>query len=99
MCRRPPRSTRTYTLFPYPTLFRALDSLGREIGACKRVAASVIVIGDRLSQGVQLGKRKCAAFALGHQRVQRVGIEACVAADRDACHGKWGGVEIGRAHV
>src|SRR3546814_110734 len=24
MIRRPPRSTRTYTLFPYPTLFRAL---------------------------------------------------------------------------
>src|SRR3546814_16623014 len=23
MIRRPPRSTRTYTLFPYPTLFRA----------------------------------------------------------------------------
>src|SRR3546814_1139010 len=24
MIRRPPRSTRTYTLFPYPTLFRSL---------------------------------------------------------------------------
>src|SRR3546814_1115600 len=24
MVRRPPRSTRTYTLFPYPTLFRSL---------------------------------------------------------------------------
>src|SRR3546814_17380333 len=24
MCRRPPRSTRTDTLFPYPTLFRSL---------------------------------------------------------------------------
>src|SRR3546814_12148187 len=23
--RRPPRSTRTYTLFPYPTLFRSID--------------------------------------------------------------------------
>src|SRR3546814_12022436 len=29
MIRRPPRSTRTYTLFPYTTLFR---SLGRTIG-------------------------------------------------------------------
>src|SRR3546814_16377304 len=26
MLRRPPRSTRTYTLFPYPTLFRSLPS-------------------------------------------------------------------------
>src|SRR3546814_8518579 len=27
MIRRPPRSTRTYTLFPYTTLFRSLSSL------------------------------------------------------------------------
>src|SRR3546814_20648167 len=25
MTHRPPRSTRTYTLFPYPTLFRSLE--------------------------------------------------------------------------
>src|SRR3546814_9535823 len=29
MIRRPPRSTRTDTLFPYTTLFRSLASLGR----------------------------------------------------------------------
>src|SRR3546814_1104170 len=29
MMRRPPRSTRTDTLFPYPTLFRSTESLGR----------------------------------------------------------------------
>src|SRR3546814_18138201 len=28
MLRRPPRSTRTYTLFPYTTLFRSLARLG-----------------------------------------------------------------------
>src|SRR3546814_16633004 len=28
MIRRPPRSTRTDTLFPYTTLFRRLDALG-----------------------------------------------------------------------
>src|SRR3546814_2309451 len=28
MIRRPPRSTRTYTLFPYPTLFRSLERIG-----------------------------------------------------------------------
>src|SRR3546814_6338624 len=27
MIRRPPRSTRTYTLFPYTTLFRSLESI------------------------------------------------------------------------
>src|SRR3546814_4014787 len=29
MLRRPPRSTRTDTLFPYPTLFRSLLHIGR----------------------------------------------------------------------
>src|SRR3546814_6340978 len=41
MIRRPPRSTRTDTLFPYPTLFRSLHALTR--GA----AALVDVLGDR----------------------------------------------------
>src|SRR3546814_14140890 len=27
MIRRPPRSTRTYTLFPYTTLFRSFDTI------------------------------------------------------------------------
>src|SRR3546814_21120159 len=30
MIRRPPRSKRTDTLFPYPTLFRALGEIGEE---------------------------------------------------------------------
>src|SRR3546814_13383578 len=30
MIRRPPRSTRTYTLFPYTTLFRSADDVGVE---------------------------------------------------------------------
>src|SRR3546814_14709712 len=29
MIRRPPRSTRTDTLFPYTTLFRSLEAIGR----------------------------------------------------------------------
>src|SRR3546814_3963789 len=33
MIRRPPRSTRTDTLFPYTTLFRSLRSGGRRRGA------------------------------------------------------------------
>src|SRR3546814_9537802 len=30
MIRRPPRSTRTYTLFPYTTLFRSAQGSGRD---------------------------------------------------------------------
>src|SRR3546814_19263850 len=33
MIRRPPRSTRTDTLFPYTTLFRSVDVIGR--GCCR----------------------------------------------------------------
>src|SRR3546814_3740096 len=32
MIRRPPRSTRTDTLFPYTTLFRSKDKFGAEVG-------------------------------------------------------------------
>src|SRR3546814_21043932 len=39
MIRRPPRSTRTYTLFPYTTLFRS--AAGYYIGA-KRLKPSVL---------------------------------------------------------
>src|SRR3546814_8864425 len=39
MIRRPPRSTRTDTLFPYPTLFRSHQhALAFECAALKRVA-------------------------------------------------------------
>src|SRR3546814_12398369 len=33
MIRRPPRSTRTDTLFPYTTLFRSLSGVGKRPGA------------------------------------------------------------------
>src|SRR3546814_10550560 len=46
MIRRPPRSTRTNTLFPYTTLFRSL--LGRQAGDVERIgdAAGEEVIAD-----------------------------------------------------
>src|SRR3546814_13284426 len=37
MIRRPPRSTRTDTLFPYTSLFRALAAADREIDAAQHV--------------------------------------------------------------
>src|SRR3546814_9314307 len=36
MIRRPPRSTRTDTLFPYTTLFRSLDDATREAQVLRR---------------------------------------------------------------
>src|SRR3546814_16589348 len=37
MMRRPPRSTRTYTLVPYPTIFRSLGESGTGLDALLRL--------------------------------------------------------------
>src|SRR3546814_10770298 len=36
MCRLPPRSTRTYTLFPYTTLFRSIGACREDQGKAQR---------------------------------------------------------------
>src|SRR3546814_3520707 len=48
MIRRPPRSTRTDTLFPYTTLFRSRDEIG---GASDRHQIGALVLRDRLCRG------------------------------------------------
>src|SRR3546814_15072023 len=49
MIRRPPRSTRTDTLFPYTTLFRSLlDLCGNFVDSC-RVAARLAKLGDQFA--------------------------------------------------
>src|SRR3546814_5485365 len=51
MIRRPPRSTRTDTLFPYTTLFRSIKVLAARLEGCDAKALREAV--DRLKQ--QLG--------------------------------------------
>src|SRR3546814_15165663 len=53
MIRRPPRSTRTDTLFPYPTLFRSRRSVERE--GDELGAAADILIGDRAVEALPFG--------------------------------------------
>src|SRR3546814_2749104 len=53
---RPPRSTRTYTLFPYTTLFRSL------------VKAGCAVLGDMLQEASQFGILYPRADRLGRTR-------------------------------
>src|SRR3546814_1650092 len=94
MLRRPPRSTRTYTLFPYTTLFRSLldaFGIGHLAGHANQVllartldvaGADVLVVApDRIHQVAQ-------AQSVGHQ-LGRIGgdVELTgVAADRiDFC--------------
>src|SRR3546814_20073612 len=47
MIRRPPRSTRTETLFPYTTLWRTVLSMGRMIAVTDPLFAEA-VIGDKI---------------------------------------------------
>src|SRR3546814_10073347 len=54
MIRRPPRSTRTDTLFPYTTLFRSLDEAGEFDRAA--VVAIELHAGRRLEQQAELGR-------------------------------------------
>src|SRR3546814_5611313 len=50
MMRRPPRSTRTDTLFPYTTLFRSLPQLGRKLPGGSRGRAERAVAGQRVGR-------------------------------------------------
>src|SRR3546814_16471598 len=58
MIRRPPRSTRTDTLFPYTTLFRSGDILV-EVAPCifGGPAGDPVVEGDRIEAGL---RQRCA---------------------------------------
>src|SRR3546814_2679677 len=67
MIRRPPRSTRTDTLFPYTTLFRSATSAGRDrdagdfraAGRCRRaVDTRCRPIVSALAVGVHAGDRR-----------------------------------------
>src|SRR3546814_5239266 len=61
MIRRPPRSTRTDTLFPYTTLFRS------------RTGQPAVLVGLRLFQAVVVAlPQRCG---IGHRGVEPAGIE------------------------
>src|SRR3546814_2088180 len=107
MIRRPPRSTRTDTLFPYTTLFRSLQRLAlvrEQLGAieaerrARRAEAARQAAGEQPS-GFQLLAR---VHGLGLGTADLLDSEAFTRqfADRQAV-GRFGGLtgEIGRAHV
>src|SRR3546814_5542332 len=68
MIRRPPRSTRTDTLFPYTTLFRSLPGIGRKIHRPRSAVASDRTSGTRrLARHGRPARRTARALA-GHER-------------------------------
>src|SRR3546814_12098498 len=84
MLRRPPRSTRTDTLFPYTTLFRSLGGLA--------VDGALVVLEDGQSQGVAVDDGTIAA-GLVVVAAEGVGGRAGDAADMDVEAGL-GGLRI-----
>src|SRR3546814_5586362 len=104
MIRRPPRSTRTDTLFPYTTLFRSRRLLGLFRGA--RVGGGDFHPGfggeflDRVheAQPALVGH---PADRVAMRRAAETMVEALFVVDREA--GRLfvmeGAAEIGRAHV
>src|SRR3546814_21113350 len=102
MIRRPPRSTRTDTLFPYTTLFRSQALLARLINALIYPMILVVMVGLAI------------LFLLGYVVPQFQAIYEGMDAQLplltrtvlwlgDVVRGGWwliiGGFEIGRAHV
>src|SRR3546814_18307733 len=62
MIRRPPRSTRTDTLFPYTTLFRSFDEDGRPAGEDgTRIAKAFPRFADDLCWWVEAARAQRAA--------------------------------------
>src|SRR3546814_19541034 len=63
MLRRPPRSTHTYTLFPYPTLFRS----GSNVAICRQEDADTVAL---VVRGQPLGVRTNEADLDRHVHAQ-----------------------------
>src|SRR3546814_3433131 len=109
MIRRPPRSTRTYTLFPYTTLFRSarVEGLGhqdihdrlaerrRDIGHRHRLAGSLALLGPPRDGGLQTREGEVVAMPL---HVGRAG-ETARERDRGRTPGCGGAVDLGASRV
>src|SRR3546814_14880611 len=102
MIRRPPRSTRTDTLFPYTTLFRSLFCF---VGEQHRVTVKCNAQFVRMTRGVDEGLRKHPRRR--KLRVER-GIDIGIVGGQKQMRAKWLEIAkrrrtarepIGRAHV
>src|SRR3546814_10517875 len=100
MIRRPPRSTRTYTLFPYTTLFRSLEvhvTLSRDMFGPDVIASLTPAEFAQLCAGVRYVERMKAspvdkdALPADRAALRNVFMKSVVA--------RCDIPEIGRAHV
>src|SRR3546814_13746891 len=77
MIRRPPRSTRTDTLFPYPTLFRSSFAIIDQLGSRRMNALSACMSGflDRVRQLLIVGNSLSVALARATQSSPPILVE------------------------
>src|SRR3546814_12305460 len=86
MIRLPPRSTRTYTLFPYTTLFRSLEVIAEPNAIRARCDDAVLRrrrrdVDDRMLVG-EVGAEQLQLPVAGADR--SAGLDRVVAGDRNA---------------
>src|SRR3546814_10340523 len=103
MIRRPPRSTRTDTLFPYTTLFRSIAdgvedaAAGLAIGRAGAIGAMLLKGADGQAEEArgflcaQQARRQVRIRADGHGISLRFVRQAAVAATA-GCVGRWRGI-------
>src|SRR3546814_4659462 len=80
MIRRPPRSTRTDTLFPYPALVRSQPDLGQQlVDAPARRAARQPAQGGEVAQVLRDGEVEVQGLRLEHDAERGEGAAARLA--------------------
>src|SRR3546814_13517773 len=81
MIRRPPRSTRTDTLFPYTTLFRS-HAGDEPVGKAHEPGVAIVLRGARLAEGVDAKLRVAAGAVIARGMEQRQHLAPCLFGQR-----------------
>src|SRR3546814_338247 len=84
MIRRPPRSTRTDTLFPYTTLFRSVIEFGNDSDEANGIAADIQAKQGDASRNVVVIARTKAILQATQAELAKCGIPAQIAQRRDS---------------
>src|SRR3546814_19389845 len=101
MIRRPPRSTRTDTLFPYTTLFRSVEIAQRAVQAAKLQGYDVLMLdtAGRLHVDQQLMDEMQAVSRTAGPVETLLVVDSLTGQDAVQVAQRFTEQEIGRAHV
>src|SRR3546814_17429389 len=98
MIRRPPRSTRTDTLFPYTTLFRSVEQgvLDRDRLPAEQPCLQ-LVAGRDISIGIVVERQPCALLALARHGQMADGGRVDLAVSVENADARHQVAELGRS--